>query len=115
MSAKWREHITGMQIIDTARWLVIHDDGMPYQITDSDGVTYELTAKVIPPEQVLGMPTPVIPEVKCTCPCIHCSNGAHHLCHGEGVEIDTVQDKPQGYDARHEENVWRAQHGLEQI
>jgi len=28
----------------------------------------------------------------CTCPCINCSNQAHWMCHGEGVEIDTVHD-----------------------
>ncbi len=31
------------------------------------------------------------PIVFCTCPCIHCSNQAHWLCHGDGVEIDTQQ------------------------
>lgn len=31
------------------------------------------------------------PEPRCTCPCINCSNQAHWMCHGEGVEIDTVQ------------------------
>src|ERR1700757_4255604 len=54
----------------------------------------------------------------CTCPCIHCSNQAHWMCHGEGVEIDTVQSEPMTdlqariADAIHLHWFWPAGPGL---
>lgn len=35
-----------------------------------------------------------IPHPSCSCPCVNCSNQAHWMCHGEGVEIDADFDEP---------------------
>jgi hypothetical protein len=39
--------VTGFAIGAVALWLITHDDGEPYQITDRHGTTYELTARIV--------------------------------------------------------------------
>lgn len=47
--------VTGFAIGAVALWLLAHDDGEPYRITDRLGTTYELTCKIVPEEEA---PTP---------------------------------------------------------
>lgn len=39
--------VSGFAIGAVALWLLAHFDGEPYQITDRNGTTYELTARVV--------------------------------------------------------------------
>lgn len=49
-----KEDVTGQVIGATALWLLAHDDGIPYQITDTNGVTYELTCRVVTGSDRIG-------------------------------------------------------------
>lgn len=49
-----KSDVTGQCIGATALWLIAHADELPYQITDRHGVTYELTSRVVPAEEVYG-------------------------------------------------------------
>lgn len=40
--------VSGYAIGAVALWLLDHDDGTPYQITDRNGTVYELTCKIVP-------------------------------------------------------------------
>lgn len=49
-----KEEVSGQAIGAVALWLIAHDDALsPYQITDRQGVTYELTARIVTGDEVL--------------------------------------------------------------
>lgn len=42
-----KSDVSGFAIGAVALWLLGHDDGEPYRITDRHGTTYELTCKIV--------------------------------------------------------------------
>lgn len=50
-----KDDVTGHAIGAVALWLIAHADELPYQITDRNGTTYELTSRIVPTGERIGI------------------------------------------------------------